>query len=219
MSAGVFFFYFWHLISSSMKACVSISLKTHENKHKDSDCLSLCRQRYLDEAEKDKERYMRELEKYQKTEAYKHYTRKVQEKQKGKRHRGGMVALKSKSHTLNPVLCSLSCCGPFSTVSWADQRGYKRDETCKPCKWAFIHWYQLSLKSLCCDGGNVKSPTQLLFSFKNWSTFKCLWPHTLKRTIDNLISTLFDLKSGCINRKYASGQSGAVLPKCIHQSL
>lgn len=31
---------------------------------------------------------MRELEKYQKTEAYKHFTRKVQEKQKGKRHRG-----------------------------------------------------------------------------------------------------------------------------------
>ncbi|XP_033824289.1 high mobility group protein 20A [Periophthalmus magnuspinnatus] len=45
------------------------------------------KQRYLDEAEKDKERYMRELEKYQKTEAYKHFTRKVQEKQKGKRHR------------------------------------------------------------------------------------------------------------------------------------
>uniref|UniRef100_A0A3B4EM70 High mobility group protein 20A n=1 Tax=Pygocentrus nattereri TaxID=42514 RepID=A0A3B4EM70_PYGNA len=47
------------------------------------------KQRYLDEAEKDKERYMRELEKYQQTEAYKHFTRKVQEKQKGKRHRGG----------------------------------------------------------------------------------------------------------------------------------
>lgn len=47
-------------------------------------------QRYLDEAERDKERYMRELEKYQKTEAYKHFTRKVQEKQKGKRHRGGI---------------------------------------------------------------------------------------------------------------------------------
>jgi len=46
-------------------------------------------QRYLDEAERDKERYMQELEKYQKTEAYKHFTRKVQEKQKGKRHRGG----------------------------------------------------------------------------------------------------------------------------------
>lgn len=48
-------------------------------------------QRYLDEAERDKERYMRELEKYQKTEAYKHFTRKVQEKQKGKRHRGGEI--------------------------------------------------------------------------------------------------------------------------------
>jgi len=46
------------------------------------------KQRYLDEAERDKERYMRELEKYQKTEAYKHFTRKVQEKQKAKRHRG-----------------------------------------------------------------------------------------------------------------------------------
>ncbi|CAB1417099.1 unnamed protein product, partial [Pleuronectes platessa] len=46
------------------------------------------KQRYLEEAERDKERYMRELEKYQKTEAYKHFTRKVQEKQNGKRHRG-----------------------------------------------------------------------------------------------------------------------------------
>ncbi|XP_026094458.1 high mobility group protein 20A-like isoform X2 [Carassius auratus] len=46
------------------------------------------KQRYLDEADKDKERYMRELEQYQKTEAYKHFSRKVQEKQKGKRHRG-----------------------------------------------------------------------------------------------------------------------------------
>lgn len=36
---------------------------------------------------------MRELEKYQKTEAYKHFTRKVQEKQKGKRHRGGEARL------------------------------------------------------------------------------------------------------------------------------
>ncbi|KAI5100173.1 high mobility group protein 20A isoform X3 [Silurus meridionalis] len=45
------------------------------------------KQRYLDEAEKDKERYMRELEKYQQTEAYKHFKRKVQEKQKGKRLR------------------------------------------------------------------------------------------------------------------------------------
>ncbi|XP_051979217.1 high mobility group protein 20A-like isoform X5 [Xyrauchen texanus] len=46
------------------------------------------KQRYLDEADRDKERYMRELEQYQKTEAYKHFSRKVQEKQKEKRHRG-----------------------------------------------------------------------------------------------------------------------------------
>nr|XP_055048773.1 high mobility group protein 20A isoform X1 [Misgurnus anguillicaudatus]XP_055048774.1 high mobility group protein 20A isoform X2 [Misgurnus anguillicaudatus] len=46
------------------------------------------KQRYLDEADRDKERYMKELEQYQKTEAYKHFSRKVQEKQKGKRHRG-----------------------------------------------------------------------------------------------------------------------------------
>ncbi|KAJ8249383.1 hypothetical protein GJAV_G00234190 [Gymnothorax javanicus] len=45
------------------------------------------KQRYLDEAERDKERYMQELEKYQKTEAYKHFTRKLQDK-KGKQHRG-----------------------------------------------------------------------------------------------------------------------------------
>ncbi|XP_056596084.1 high mobility group protein 20A isoform X1 [Triplophysa dalaica] len=56
------------------------------------------KQRYLDEADRDKERYMRELEQYQKTEAYKHFTRKVQEKQKGKRHRGGT------SHTFHTVL-------------------------------------------------------------------------------------------------------------------
>ncbi|KAJ8343607.1 hypothetical protein SKAU_G00309360 [Synaphobranchus kaupii] len=45
------------------------------------------KQRYLDEAERDKERYMQELEKYQKTEAYKHFTRKLQDKKKGKQHR------------------------------------------------------------------------------------------------------------------------------------
>ncbi|XP_053741551.1 high mobility group protein 20A isoform X3 [Synchiropus splendidus] len=57
------------------------------------------KQRYLDEAERDKERYMRELEEYQKTEAYKLFTRKVQEKQKGKRHRpadvGHQVAIEA----------------------------------------------------------------------------------------------------------------------------
>ncbi|MGH0119077.1 UNVERIFIED_CONTAM: hypothetical protein FKN15_052278 [Acipenser sinensis] len=45
------------------------------------------KQHYLEEAERDKERYMRELQQYQKTEAYKHFNRKVQEKQKGKQHR------------------------------------------------------------------------------------------------------------------------------------
>lgn len=58
-------------------------------------------QRYLDEAERDKERYMRELEKYQKTEAYKHFKRKVQEKQKGKRIRGGECRLKQR--VMKPV--------------------------------------------------------------------------------------------------------------------
>uniref|UniRef100_A0A673XA93 High mobility group protein 20A n=1 Tax=Salmo trutta TaxID=8032 RepID=A0A673XA93_SALTR len=56
------------------------------------------KQRYLDEAERDKERYMRDLEKYQKTEAYKHFTRKVQEKQKVKRHRGGKTPPKELCH-------------------------------------------------------------------------------------------------------------------------
>ncbi|KAM6970129.1 high mobility group protein 20A [Aplochiton taeniatus] len=46
------------------------------------------KQRYLEEAERDKECYMRELEKYQKTDAYRRFNRKVQEKQQGKRHRG-----------------------------------------------------------------------------------------------------------------------------------
>uniref|UniRef100_A0A4W6CPF9 High mobility group protein 20A n=1 Tax=Lates calcarifer TaxID=8187 RepID=A0A4W6CPF9_LATCA len=62
------------------------------------------KQRYLDEAERDKERYMRELEKYQKTEAYKHFTRKVQEKQKGKRHRG-----EGKDRTTPLLICHCFC--------------------------------------------------------------------------------------------------------------
>ncbi|XP_035670639.1 high mobility group protein 20A-like isoform X1 [Branchiostoma floridae] len=40
------------------------------------------KQQYLDEAEKDKERYMKELEEYQQTEAYKLFQKKQQEKKK-----------------------------------------------------------------------------------------------------------------------------------------
>ncbi|XP_063170340.1 high mobility group protein 20A isoform X2 [Candoia aspera] len=47
------------------------------------------KRRYLDEADRDKERYMRELEQYQKTEAYKVFSRKAQDRQKGKSHRQG----------------------------------------------------------------------------------------------------------------------------------
>ncbi|XP_032831579.1 high mobility group protein 20A-like isoform X1 [Petromyzon marinus] len=42
------------------------------------------KQRYLDEADKDKERYMKELEKYQQTEAYKIFNRKTHEKKQKK---------------------------------------------------------------------------------------------------------------------------------------
>ncbi|XP_078541204.1 high mobility group protein 20A isoform X1 [Lissotriton helveticus] len=45
------------------------------------------KQRYLDEAERDKERYMKELKQYQKTEAYKTFSRKAQDRQKGRQHR------------------------------------------------------------------------------------------------------------------------------------
>ncbi|KAM8782121.1 high mobility group protein 20A isoform 3-T4 [Rhynchonycteris naso] len=45
------------------------------------------KQRYLDEADRDKERYMKELEQYQKTEAYKVFSRKTQDRQKGKSQR------------------------------------------------------------------------------------------------------------------------------------
>ncbi|XP_033016816.1 high mobility group protein 20A isoform X2 [Lacerta agilis] len=48
------------------------------------------KRRYLDEADRDKERYMRELEQYQKTEAYKVFSRKAQDRQKGKSHRQGV---------------------------------------------------------------------------------------------------------------------------------
>ena len=39
---------------------------------------------YLDEAEKDKERYLKELEAYHQTEAYKLFVKKQQEKKKKK---------------------------------------------------------------------------------------------------------------------------------------
>ncbi|XP_013927717.1 PREDICTED: high mobility group protein 20A [Thamnophis sirtalis] len=45
------------------------------------------KRRYLEEADRDKERYMKELEQYQKTEAYKVFSRKTQDRQKGKTHR------------------------------------------------------------------------------------------------------------------------------------
>lgn len=48
------------------------------------------KQRYLDEADRDKERYMKELEQYQKTEAYKVFSRKAQDRQKGKSPRQGI---------------------------------------------------------------------------------------------------------------------------------
>ncbi|XP_066557785.1 high mobility group protein 20A isoform X3 [Amia ocellicauda] len=59
------------------------------------------KQHYLDEAERDKERYMRELEQYQKTEAYKHFNRKVQEKQKGKQHRAADVGRQGANESLH----------------------------------------------------------------------------------------------------------------------
>ncbi|XP_006824510.1 high mobility group protein 20A-like [Saccoglossus kowalevskii] len=40
------------------------------------------KQRYLDEAEKDKERYMKELEQYQQTDSYRLFTKKLQEKKR-----------------------------------------------------------------------------------------------------------------------------------------
>ena len=60
------------------------------------------KQRYLDEADRDKERYMKELEQYQKTEAYKVFSRKTQDRQKGKSHRQGI-------RTRIKYICSLFC--------------------------------------------------------------------------------------------------------------
>ncbi|XP_053321143.1 high mobility group protein 20A [Spea bombifrons] len=45
------------------------------------------KQHYLDEAEKDKERYTKELQQYQKTEAFRTYSRKSQSRQKGRQQR------------------------------------------------------------------------------------------------------------------------------------
>lgn len=50
---------------------------------------------------------MRELEEYQKTEAYKRFTRKVQEKQKGKGHCGGEAVANANTLLLPPVPPSL----------------------------------------------------------------------------------------------------------------
>ncbi|KAM9312857.1 high mobility group protein 20A [Gastrophryne carolinensis] len=48
---------------------------------------ALEKQRYLDEADRDKERYTKELQQYQKTEAFQSYTRKSQNRQKGRQQR------------------------------------------------------------------------------------------------------------------------------------
>ncbi|XP_068131825.1 high mobility group protein 20A isoform X2 [Hyperolius riggenbachi] len=45
------------------------------------------KQRFLDEADKDKERYTKELQQYQKTEAFRSYSRKSQNRQKGRQQR------------------------------------------------------------------------------------------------------------------------------------
>ncbi|NP_001087141.1 high mobility group protein 20A [Xenopus laevis] len=45
------------------------------------------KQHYLDEAEKDKERYTKELQKYQNTDAYQTYSRKAKSRQKGRQQR------------------------------------------------------------------------------------------------------------------------------------
>ncbi|XP_072258253.1 high mobility group protein 20A [Pyxicephalus adspersus] len=45
------------------------------------------KQRYLDEADRDKERYTKELQQYQKTEAFRSYSRKSQNRQKGRQQR------------------------------------------------------------------------------------------------------------------------------------
>ncbi|KAE8617300.1 hypothetical protein XENTR_v10009028 [Xenopus tropicalis] len=45
------------------------------------------KQHYLDEAEKDKERYTKELQQYQNTDAYQTYSRKAQSRQKGRQQR------------------------------------------------------------------------------------------------------------------------------------
>ncbi|XP_018410143.1 PREDICTED: high mobility group protein 20A [Nanorana parkeri] len=45
------------------------------------------KQRFLDEADRDKERYTKELQQYQKTEAFRSYSRKSQNRQKGRQQR------------------------------------------------------------------------------------------------------------------------------------
>ncbi|XP_026565584.1 high mobility group protein 20A isoform X4 [Pseudonaja textilis] len=61
------------------------------------------KRRYLDEADRDKERYMKELEQYQKTEAYKVFSRKTQDRQKGKTHRQEGTRPATHDHQVNTL--------------------------------------------------------------------------------------------------------------------
>ncbi|XP_037689263.1 high mobility group protein 20A isoform X1 [Choloepus didactylus] len=68
------------------------------------------KQRYLDEADRDKERYMKELEQYQKTEAYKVFSRKTQDRQKGKSHRQDAARQAIHDHETTKTSEILSTC-------------------------------------------------------------------------------------------------------------
>lgn len=83
-------------------------------------------QRYLDEADRDKERYMRELEQYHKTEAYKVFSRKAQDRQKGKSHRQGIkpqaLLCQPRRRPLQCLNSRVSHKGHFTASSFASGR-------------------------------------------------------------------------------------------------
>ncbi|PIO31077.1 hypothetical protein AB205_0135070 [Aquarana catesbeiana] len=69
------------------------------------------KQRFLDEADRDKERYTKELQQYQKTEAFRSYSRKSQNRQKGRQQRQEA----SRTIPSDPEVSHGHLCTPFNT--------------------------------------------------------------------------------------------------------
>nr|XP_021137296.1 SWI/SNF-related matrix-associated actin-dependent regulator of chromatin subfamily E member 1-related [Columba livia] len=73
------------------------------------------KQRYLDEAEREKQQYMKELREYQQSEAYKMCTEKIQEKKIKKEDMGSLAVGSALTDVSPPVPQTGECSDTFST--------------------------------------------------------------------------------------------------------